>query len=83
MALFLDINLIIFTTNIINHRSITCDPHLHTSAGSLDNTRDALFFANAAKKVVMRPQVNQVLDDKTLIKRMQAEIDGLKKQLVR
>lgn len=51
-------------------------------AGSLENTRAALHFANTAKKVVMRPQVNEVVDDKTIIRRMQLEIEGLKQQLV-
>lgn len=30
----------------------------------------------------MRPQVNEVVDDKTIIRRMQMEIEGLKQQLV-
>ena len=81
----------------------------HTS-GSVDNTRAALHFANAAKAVVMHPQVwdlsaaclalnlrphtmviivtllphqvNEVADDKAVIRAMQAEIEALKRQLV-
>lgn len=49
--------------------------------GSVDNTRAALHFANAAKKVTVRPKVNEVSDEKALIQRMGAEILALKKQL--
>ncbi len=49
---------------------------------SVENTRAALYFANAAKNVVMRPHVNEVADDKAVIRRMQAEIESLKRMLV-
>jgi hypothetical protein len=55
----------------------------HTHPGSADNTKAALHFANAAKRVTMRPQLNQVADSRTLLRSMAAEIDALKKQLVR
>ncbi|GAX76977.1 hypothetical protein CEUSTIGMA_g4424.t1 [Chlamydomonas eustigma] len=62
-----------------SHMAIICT--ISPAAGSVENTRAALYFANAAKNVVMRPHVNEVTDDKTLIRRMQAEIAALKRQL--
>lgn len=50
--------------------------------GSLDNTRAALHFARTARSIVMRPKVNEVNDEKAIIKAMMAEIHELRKQLV-
>jgi hypothetical protein len=47
------------------------------------NSERALEFATSAKSVIMRPHVNAVADDKTLIMTMAAEINELKNKLVR
>ena len=46
-------------------------------------SRAALHFANAAKRVTMQPMVNEVLNSGARLKRLQAEIDSLRRQLVR
>lgn len=52
-------------------------------SGALDMSRAALYFANAAKRVTMQPIVNEVQDDRAMIKRLQSEIDRLRSQLAR
>ncbi len=49
----------------------------------MDSSREALRFASEAKDVVMHPRLNEVADDKAVIRRMRAEIDALRRQLVR
>jgi hypothetical protein len=44
--------------------------------------KSALHFATTAKKVQMRPVVNEVKNSKTVIARMQLEIQELRQQLV-
>lgn len=51
-------------------------------SGSADSTRAALHFANAAKRVVMRPKLNEVTNEKAVIRTMLAEIALLKDKLV-
>ena len=51
-------------------------------ADSADNTRSALHFANAALRVTMRPQQNEVDQSNAVIRSMKAEIDQLKRMLV-
>jgi hypothetical protein len=48
----------------------------------VETSKSALHFATTAKKVQMRPVVNEVKNDKTAIARMQAEIAELREQLV-
>lgn len=48
----------------------------------METTRAALHFANAAKRVTMQPKVNEVLNERALLRRMQGEIEGLRRQLV-
>ena len=52
-------------------------------AGSVEMSRAALHFANAAKRVTMQPVVNEVLNSGARLKRLQTEIDSLRRQLVR
>ncbi|KAK9830021.1 hypothetical protein WJX72_009242 [[Myrmecia] bisecta] len=51
------------------------------ASGAIDNTRTALHFANAAKNVRVQPKVNEVLNERALLRRMQAEIASLRRQL--
>lgn len=57
---------------------MTCDP----TTGAIDTSRAALHFATCAKNVRMQPKVNEVIDSKAMMKRLQAEITQLRKQLV-
>jgi hypothetical protein len=52
-------------------------------AGSVDNSRGALHFANTAKAVTMRPVLNEVRGEQAYICRMEAEIQELRRRLVR
>ena len=52
-------------------------------AGAADNTRVALHFANAAKRVTMQPHVNEVVNQKALLRKLRDEVALLRKQLVR
>ena len=60
--------------------STTCDLR---AAGAADNTRVALHFANAAKRVTMQPHVNEVVNQKALLRKLRDEVTLLRKQLVR
>ena len=57
-------------------------PRCPALAGSVDNTRAALHFANCAKKVTMRPQLNEVHDEQAIIRQMEVEIEELRRKLV-
>ena len=52
-------------------------------SGSVDNSRGALHFANTAKAVTMRPVLNEVRGEQAYICRMEAEIQELRRRLVR
>ncbi len=56
---------------------------LSGAAGAADNTRVALHFANAAKRVTMQPHVNEVVNQKALLRKLRDEVALLRKQLVR
>ena len=45
-------------------------------------SKAALHFANAAKRVTMQPVVNEVLNERARMRRLQNEIDSLRQQLV-
>ena len=45
-------------------------------------SKAALHFANAAKRVTMQPVVNEVLNERARMRRLQTEIDSLRQQLV-
>lgn len=51
-------------------------------AGAVETSKTALHFATTAKRVQMKPVVNEVKNDKTVIARMQLEIYELRAQLV-
>lgn len=51
-------------------------------AGAAENTRVALHFANAAKRVTMQPHVNEVVNQKALLRKLRDEVALLRKQLV-
>ncbi|KAL0046102.1 hypothetical protein WJX82_002585 [Trebouxia sp. C0006] len=51
------------------------------AAGAADNTRVALHFANAAKRVTMQPHVNEVVNQKALLRKLRDEVALLRKQL--
>ena len=53
------------------------------TTGAADNTRVALHFANAAKRVTMQPLVNEVVNQKALLRKLRDEVALLRKQLVR
>ena len=53
---------------------LTC---VSAAASAMEATRAALFFASQAKRVTNHATVNEVCDDKTLIRRYQAEIAEL------
>ena len=55
---------------------ITC---ISAAASALEATRAALFFASQAKRVRNRATVNEVIDDKALIRRYRAEIAELQR----
>lgn len=59
--------------------AVTC---LCDDAGAADNTRVALHFANAAKRVTMQPHVNEVVNQKALLRKLRDEVALLRKQLV-
>ena len=46
----------------------------------LEETRSTLGFASRAKLVKTRAQVNEVLDDRSLIKRLQRELEEAKRR---
>lgn len=48
----------------------------------METSKTALHFATTAKRVQMKPVVNEVKNDKTVIARMQLEIQELREQLV-
>ncbi|XP_028410863.1 centromere-associated protein E-like [Dendronephthya gigantea] len=48
---------------------------------STDETLSTLQFASRAKRIKNRPEVNEVLDDGTMLKRCRREISELKRQL--
>jgi hypothetical protein len=53
------------------------------AASCMETSKAALYFATAAKKIALSPQVYETADDsKTIIRRMQAEIDALKQRMV-
>lgn len=53
------------------------------AASCAETSKAALFFATAAKKIALSPQVYETADDsRTVIRRMQAEIDALKERMV-
>jgi hypothetical protein len=52
-------------------------------ADAAEMTRQALFFASTAKRVQLQPKVNEVVNSKALLRKMQAEIALLRRQLVR
>lgn len=52
------------------------------AAGSVENSRTTLEFAKNAKKLTMRPQLNEVRDEQAIIRKMAAEIQELRKKLV-
>ncbi|GMH45810.1 hypothetical protein BSKO_13773 [Bryopsis sp. KO-2023] len=54
---------------------------LSPASGAVETTRAALHFATCAKNVKMQPKVNEVVDNKAMIKRLQAEIMLLRRQL--
>ncbi len=60
---------------------VTCA--LSGGVGAADNTRVALHFANAAKRVTMQPHVNEVVNQKALLRKLRDEVALLRKQLVR
>jgi hypothetical protein len=53
------------------------------AAGALDNSRAALHFANAARRVAVSPALNRVASERAVIRDMQAQIDALRAELVR
>ncbi|EFJ47441.1 CENPE type kinesin-like protein [Volvox carteri f. nagariensis] len=55
---------------------------LSPAAGSVENSRAALHFANHAKAVTMRPVMNEVRNEQALIHKMEAEIVELRRRLV-
>jgi hypothetical protein len=57
-------------------------PSMH-SPGAVEMSKAALQFANAAKRVTMQPVVNEVLNERARMRRLQIEIDSLRQQLVR
>ena len=42
-----------------------------------------MHFANAAKRVTMQPHVNEVVNQKALLRKLRDEVALLRKQLVR
>lgn len=40
-----------------------------------------MLFASRAKSITNKPTVNEVMDEQTMLKRLQKEVDSLKKQL--
>lgn len=50
---------------------------------SLDETSSTLKFASRAKKIQNRPEMNEVVDDETLMRRYRKEINRLRRQLAR
>ncbi|GFR48937.1 hypothetical protein Agub_g10944 [Astrephomene gubernaculifera] len=56
---------------------------LSPAAGSVDNSRAALHFANHAKAVTMRPVLNEVRNEQAIIHKMEVEIMELRRKLAR
>jgi hypothetical protein len=46
-----------------------------------EETNSTLKFASRAKTIQNKPQMNEVLDDQTMLKKLQKEVQGLKEQL--
>ena len=66
-------------------KSLCCSNYLSClagRAGAADNTRVALHFANAAKRVTMQPHVNEVVNQKALLRKLRDEVAQLRRQLV-
>ena len=61
---------------------VACRDWCYDDAGAADNTRVALHFANAAKRVTMQPHVNEVVNQKALLRKLRDEVALLRKQLV-
>ena len=68
------------STNI--HRTKISYEWVCCYTGAADNTRVALHFANAAKRVTMQPHVNEVVNQKALLRKLRDEVALLRKQLV-
>jgi len=51
------------------------------SEKSVEETRSTLKFASRAKHVKIRPIINQVIDDSTIIKRLQSQLYDVQRQL--
>lgn len=66
-----------------NHRWSQHQLGVCCGTGAADNTRVALHFANAAKRVTMQPHVNEVVNQKALLRKLRDEVALLRKQLVR
>ena len=61
---------------------MNCTVFVVLCTGASDNTRVALHFANAAKRVTMQPHVNEVVNQKALLRKLRDEVALLRKQLV-
>lgn len=46
-----------------------------------EETHSTLKFANRAKNITTKPQVNEVLDEQAMLKRLQKEVSTLRNQL--
>lgn len=62
--------------SLLSNRAVGC-------TDAAENTRAALHFANAAKRVQTQPKINEVVNSKALLLKMQSEISSLRRQLVR
>ena len=70
------------STNKLKNQNIKSSGCVMLYAGAADNTRVALHFANAAKRVTMQPHVNEVVNQKALLRKLRDEVSLLRKQLV-
>ena len=66
----------------IKNQNMKCSGCVVLHTGAADNTRVALHFANAAKRVTMQPHVNEVVNQKALLRKLRDEVALLRKQLV-
>ncbi len=64
------------------HAALADPQPFRRAAGSVENSRTTLEFAKNAKKLTMRPQLNEVRDEQAIIRTMAAEIQELRKKLV-
>lgn len=46
-----------------------------------EETHSTLMFASRAKSITNKPKVNEVMNEQTMLKKLQKEVDALKKQL--